>query len=286
MRRLELILICLALACGCAAPSLPVLEPPAPPPPPAASEGAPPQASPAPGRIVGSLPQLPPPRFAVAVFALPAGAAPLAEAPYSPEWTTQVLNRLDINKLSARALDAKGPLAGGLDAGTAALAGSQEAKSADVLISGTVLPGSTAQVRLLLHDTKYARLIGRAEFEGDLQGALDRAVEDAFEQVSRYWFELARGTLTSLLVEVSGFRTEPEIAAVQDAIAGLPGVKLTRHAGTVVGGGSAIASYQVTLEGSGEDLLGWIAEIRWTAAGKSVTLVKTGSAAFTADYDG
>lgn len=273
----------LGLAVSCDEGTLPVLEAPAPPPPRSAIAPAALLAAPPPGQAVGSLPQAPMPRFAVAVFAPATGRAG-EEATYAPRWTTAVLNRFDASHIGATALEAQGALESDLDAGTASLAGLPGAKSADLLIAGTVLPGATAQVRLLTRDTKDGRLIARSEFEGQLEPALDRAVEDAFQEAHRYWFELGRGRFTQLRVEVRGLRTNPEVAQVQGAVATVSGVQLVRHIETQVEGAAAHASYLVTFEGAPDTLLEGMSRLTWGTPPAAGHLTRTAGMSFEAGY--
>lgn len=283
-----LLMLALAAMVALVSPScqqtLSVIEAPAPPPPGAATDAAlPPPVSSPPGRSVGTLPAMPPPRYAVAVFALPAGATSGDAAP-SPEWTARLLNRLDTNRVPASALAVTGPLAD-LNAGTLALATSEAARTSDILIAGTLAPGAVAQIRLLLRDTRDGRQIGRAEFEGLVDPAVDSAIEDAVLQVNRYWFELGRGQFESLRLDVLGLRTEPEISSLQDAIAALAGVKVTRHAGTAVNEGAANVSYELTLDGSPDEVLEQVTKIQWPVAEKTARLVRVASVVFRAAYD-
>ncbi len=263
--------------------TLPVIESPPPPPPRVTGEGSGPLASPPPGRTIGTLPQMPVPRFAVSLFAFPqTGSA--TEAAYSPEWSSRVVTRLDLNHVTALALSRSTLPAGDLEQATAALVEQSGAGVADVLLAGTILPGNNTQVRLFARDTRDGRLIARSEFEGKADTTLSIATDDAFAQVNRYWFELARGQLSHLRMEVKGLRTDPEIGLLQGSLVMVPGVRAVRHEETRVEREEAQAAFRLTHEGVPEVVLDGIARLTWVAGGKTARLEHVEGFTFHARY--
>lgn len=264
--------------------TLPVIESPPPPPPRVMGEGPGPLASPPAGRTIGTLPQMPVPRFAVSLFAFPqTGSA--TEAAYSPEWSSRVVTRLDLNHVTAHALSRSATLpAGDLEQATAALLEQPGAGVADVLLAGTILPGNNTQVRLFARDTRDGRLIARSEFEGKADATLSIATDDAFAQVNRYWFDLARGQFSHLRVEVKGLRTDPEIGLLQDSLVILPGVRAVRHEETRVEREEAQAAFRLTHEGVPDGVLDGIARLTWVAGGKTARLERVEGLTFRARY--
>ncbi len=256
---------CLGLCVISCDNTLPVIESPPPPPPRAPSDAPKPFAGSPPGRTIGSLPQMPVPRFAVSIFAFPP-SGPGADAVYSPERSATVATRFDLNHVTANPLAQTGTLTGDLEQATAPLAMDPSAKVADILLAGAIQPGGNTQVRLFARDTRDGRLVARSEFEGESSAVLARAVDDAFQQVNRYWFELARGQLSQVRVEVSGLRADSEIGLLQNAMAALSGVRLVRHEETRVEGETAWAAYRLTLEGASEAIGEGLAKLSWPSA--------------------
>jgi len=245
-----ILLVTLGLSCASQS-TIPVIEPPAPPPPSPSAGGWPaPQLATAPiVHEIGRLPEMPMPRFVVSIFALPRGAAG-GDAAYSPDSTVAVVNRLELNRISASPLAQAGTLAQDIEKGTAELSAQPAAKAADILIAGSVAPGGNTQVRLFARDTRDGRLAARSEFEGEPTLALEKAVDDAVAQVNRYWFELHRGKYSSVRADARGLRSDAEIGALHREIAAIPGVQLTRHISTAVEApDTATAGFQVTFDG-------------------------------------
>jgi hypothetical protein len=237
---------CALSACSEPATLLPVVEPgpqPAPSPLPA------PEIAPATPDQIGSFPAAPAPRYGVAIFAFPREGSPEAAA-HSPEWTARVATLIELQRLGASTLTFTDPLGKDLEQEVARLAASPEAKAVDVLVAGTVTPGGITQLRLLAHDTGKQRGAAKSFFEGlDAGKVLEVTLSDLLKQVHRYWFELDRGENSEVILEVRGLTDPRDIAKLQEALAALPGVRVTRREALEALEGKATVTFKVFLRG-------------------------------------
>ncbi len=226
---------------------------------------------------------MPLPRFGVSMYRLP-GGLPGGDGVYEKEVTNSVVTRLDFNRIPAVAIEQKEPLAPDLEKATAALATAPGAKDVDVLVAGLVSPGGNTQVRIFSRDTRDGRLIARSEFEGEPNAAMQRAVDDAFAQVNRYWFELHRGQFSSIRLVVRGLRADADVAGLYQALAGVSGVQLTRHISTAAEKDVAVASFQVIFDGPPEAFATHAGGLQWKSGGQTVRLEQGEGFTFGAVY--
>ena len=205
---------------------LPVVEPgPQPAPAPVPSREI---APPTPDQI-GSFPPAAAPRYGVAIFAFPRDGSPEAAA-HSPEWTARVATLIELQRLGASTLTFADPVGKDMEQEVARLAASPQAKAVDVLVAGTVTPGGITQLRLLALDTGKQKGAAKSYFEGpDAGKVLEVALGDILKQVHRYWFELDRGENSEVIFVVRGLTDPRDIAKLQEALAALPGVRVTRR---------------------------------------------------------
>jgi hypothetical protein len=276
-----------AAAWGCSSPpeKLPIITP-GPPPAGVHSSAAPPQAvAGVPVSEIGRLPEAPPPRFAVSIFALPPAGG--GEAQYSPEWTSAVVSRLERNKIGAAAQPQTSALAGNADEATARMA--REAPGAPdmvpLFLAGTVQAGAVSQVRLICRDTSDGRVVARSEFEGGTESALGTAVDDSLREANRYWFDLSRGRFSSVRIRVLGLRSPDDVTALHQAIAHTPGAQVVRLFAAAPSAGAGATELELIAAGPPEALLERLKGLRWRGEGTGPHIEHRGDVTFEAIYD-
>jgi hypothetical protein len=221
----------------------------------------------------------------VAIFAFPREGSSEAAA-HSPEWTAKVSTVIELQRLSASTLTFSDPLGKDLESEAARLAASPEARAVDVLVTGTVAPGGITQLRLLAQDTGKQKGAGRSFFEGPDPGkVLDVALSDLLKQVHRYWFELDRGENSECVLEVRGITDPRDVAKLQEALAALPGARVTRREALAAHEGKATVTFKVFLRG---DPAAFVAEVGRTevqSAGRKLRLRQAEGPRFDTVYE-
>jgi hypothetical protein len=173
-----------------------------------------------------------------------------------------------------------------IEQGAARLAARPEAKAVDVLVAGTVAPGGMTQIRLLALDTQKQRVTGKSEFEGpDAGKVLEVALSDILRQTHRYWFELDRGEISEIPVEVRGLTDPQDIIKLQEALAAIPGARVTRREALSAQAGKATVTFKVFLHGDGAAFLAEVARTELQTSGRRLRLRQAEGQRFDAIYE-
>jgi hypothetical protein len=223
---------------------------------------------------VGAFPESPPPRWGVAILALPRRDDEAFHP--SSQWSARVQSRLEWNRIPAAQIEyGEMELPGDLESAAAAVAERPESSSVDLLLTGAIGTAGGARVHLFVVDTGKRRLVARSEFEGrQIDRVLDEAVKDAVREAQAYWSELHRGDDIAQQVTVRGLATDADLDACHRALAAIPDVHLARLLEARPGGSSRTAAFVLYFHGEAARLADRLSTTRWTGPGGAARLEK------------
>jgi len=224
------------------------------------------------------VPEVAKPRYGVALFAAPADKL-LSNPPFSPRLSERALRELEGHHANATVvrIDAapdglSGAAGAARDGAASDLAklvrwaklgrwgADTQIEGQDLLVVGTIEQGRETQVRLFALDPSRAAVAGVGQFAGSPpEDVLAAAVAEAVAACNTYWFELDRGRLRRVDIEVEQLHSPDDIEAFLKGLLALETVERVQHVTTSVRDGRADVSVLLYGESATPD----VAATRW-----------------------
>lgn len=221
-----------------------------------------------PRRTLGHVPEIAKPRYGIALFAVPADRL-LSNPPFSPRWSDRALRELEDHRANAAVVridaapngisEVDGPKPGRW-AKLGRWATEAQIEGKDLLLVGSIEQGRETQVRLFALDPSTGAVAGVGQFAGSPpEDVLAAAVAETVTACRTYWFELDRGRLRRVDIEVEQLHSPDDIEAFLKGLLALETVERVQHVTTSVRDGRADVSVLLYGESATPD----VAATRW-----------------------